>query len=394
MTSAKLFINYRREDTAPYAGRLYDRLVARFGKETVFIDIDQIEPGEDFVDAIDRKVGVCDIAIALIGPKWLRVTDAAGKRRIDDSEDFVRMEIVAALERKIRVIPVLVGGASMPQKKDLPEALTLLSRRNAIELSETRFHADVDRLIQAIEKLIVSGEKTPDLQSRTQQTSEFLESPKSSKPAVISPKAIFTYRRLLVVIGIAIALGYLAWFVIPRPSSETKLSAVHATVIEPVVSTVPPGPSPSPQYSPPAVSPPTDRRIKENKNLAAEENNGNNASIDLGPTIWRHNGSTVILKKNGSQLLFVYRHVRSGLQGIIPDGVTLFEGVAAGDRVSGKARRFKKGLPTLEYEVSGSSRNNGKVIELTGNYPKRDDNGHIIEYVPETLRFDYIGPAE
>src|SRR6476469_2291176 len=150
--NAKVFISYRREDSAPYAGRLYDRLVARFGEDQVFIDIDQIDPGEDFAEVINRKVGTCDIAIIAIGPDWLHATDASGKRRLDDEEDFVRMEIVAALQRKIRVIPVLVGGAQMPRKQDLPEALAPLSRRNAIELSETRFHADVNRLIEAIEK--------------------------------------------------------------------------------------------------------------------------------------------------------------------------------------------------------------------------------------------------
>jgi TonB family protein len=161
--NAKVFINYRREDTAPYAGRLYDRLTAHFGEGQVFIDIDQIEPGEDFVEAINRKVGTCDIAIVAIGPNWLRATDASGKRRLDDEEDFVRMEIVAALQRKIRVIPVLVGGARMPGRHDLPEALAPLSRRNAIELSETRFHADVNQLIEAIEKSFAVAEKKVEL---------------------------------------------------------------------------------------------------------------------------------------------------------------------------------------------------------------------------------------
>ena len=155
----KLFINYRRDDTAPYAGRLYDRLTAHFGADQVFIDIDQIEPGEDFVEVINRKVGACEIAVVSIGPNWLSATDASGKRRLDDEEDFVRMEIIAALERKIRVIPVLVGGARMPRREDLPEALAPLSRRNAIELSETRFHADVNRLIEAIEKARASDEQ-------------------------------------------------------------------------------------------------------------------------------------------------------------------------------------------------------------------------------------------
>ena len=157
--NVKFFINYRREDTAPYAGRLYDRLTEHFGADQVFMDIDQIEPGEDFVEVINRKVGACEIAIISIGPNWLGVTDASGKRRLDDEEDFVRMEIIAALERKIRVVPVLVGGARMPRRRDLPEALAPLARRNAIELSETRFHADVNRLIEAIERARASPQK-------------------------------------------------------------------------------------------------------------------------------------------------------------------------------------------------------------------------------------------
>jgi hypothetical protein len=111
------------------------------------------------VEVINRKVGACEIAVVSIGPNWLSATDASGKRRLDDEEDFVRMEIIAALERKIRVIPVLVGGARMPRREDLPEALAPLSRRNAIELSETRFHADVNRLIEAIEKARASDER-------------------------------------------------------------------------------------------------------------------------------------------------------------------------------------------------------------------------------------------
>src|SRR5215471_15541755 len=157
--NAKLFINYRREDTRHAAGRLYDRLIQRFGDDQVFMDIDQIEPGEDFVEVIHRKVGTCDIAIVAIGPHWLSATDASGKRRLDDEEDFVRMEIVAALQRNIRVIPVLVDGARMPGRHDLPEALAPLCRRNAIELSETRFHADVNRLIDAIEKSFAEAQK-------------------------------------------------------------------------------------------------------------------------------------------------------------------------------------------------------------------------------------------
>jgi hypothetical protein len=110
----KIFINYRREDSAPYAGRLYDRLISHFGEGEVFMDVDKIEYGENFVEAINRKISACDIAIVSIGPDWLGATDESGKRRIDNTEDFVRMEIVTALKGKIYVIPVLVDRARMP----------------------------------------------------------------------------------------------------------------------------------------------------------------------------------------------------------------------------------------------------------------------------------------
>src|SRR5262249_11629205 len=161
--NAKLFINYRREDTRHAAGRLYDQLIVHFGKEQVFMDIDQIEFGDDFVEVINRKVGACDIAIVMIGRHWLGADEGSGKRRLDNEEDFVRMEIVAALQRRIRVIPVLVDGAQMPGRDDLPEVLAPLSRRNAIELSDTRFHADVNRLIEAIKKSLAVVEKEAEL---------------------------------------------------------------------------------------------------------------------------------------------------------------------------------------------------------------------------------------
>ncbi len=161
-----IFISYRRDDSAPYAGRLYDRMTARFGKGQVFMDIDQIEPGEDFVEVINRKVSACETAVVLIGKAWLSATDGEGRRRLDDPEDFVRLEVAAALERKVRVVPVLVGGAAMPRMQQLPEPLALLSRRNAIEISDSRFHSDVDRLIEALERSAVpsapvTGETLP-----------------------------------------------------------------------------------------------------------------------------------------------------------------------------------------------------------------------------------------
>lgn len=148
----KVFLSYRRDDGAAYAGRLYDRLAAEFGTGQVFMDIDQIEPGEDFVEVIETNIGVSTVLVVLIGRQWTSLVDQAGSRRLDNPEDFVRLEVDTALERGIRIIPVLVGGASMPLAQDVPQPLRPLTRRQAIELSDLRFHSDVDHLIETIEK--------------------------------------------------------------------------------------------------------------------------------------------------------------------------------------------------------------------------------------------------
>jgi hypothetical protein len=151
--SGKVFVNYRRNDSSASAGRLYDRLAARFPKNQIFIDVDNLDPGIDFVEAIEQSVGSCDVLIAVIGRYWLSSSEAEGSRRLDNPDDFVRLEIATALKRKIRVIPVLVDGASLPRPSDLPDDLKSLLRRNAVEVSHTRFGADSDRLIAAIERV-------------------------------------------------------------------------------------------------------------------------------------------------------------------------------------------------------------------------------------------------
>jgi hypothetical protein len=142
----RIFINYRREETAPYAGRLYDALVQLWSDDQVFIDIDTIPPGVDFVEVIGEAVGKCDVLIAFVGRHWADVTDQAGRRRLDNPEDFVRLELEAALARDVRVIPLLVDGAAPPASTDLPESLRPFARRNAFEISDTRWRTDVDRL--------------------------------------------------------------------------------------------------------------------------------------------------------------------------------------------------------------------------------------------------------
>jgi hypothetical protein len=146
-----IFVTYRRDDTSGHAGRLYDRLADRFGKDNIFRDVDQIHFGDDFVEAIDNAVRSCKALIAIIGPSWLATMDQHGKRRLENPTDFVRMEIESALSRNVPVFPVLVDRAEMPQANDLPESMSGLARRQALEISEARFDYDVGQLIQALE---------------------------------------------------------------------------------------------------------------------------------------------------------------------------------------------------------------------------------------------------
>ncbi len=108
-TMSGIFISYRREDSIAYAGRLSDRLADRFGEEQIFMDIDTMKVGLDFVEQIEKAVQSCDVLIAVIGKTWVTGQDEAGHRRLDDPEDFIRVEIQAALARNIPVIPLLVG---------------------------------------------------------------------------------------------------------------------------------------------------------------------------------------------------------------------------------------------------------------------------------------------
>ena len=148
--AGKVFLSYRREESRHLAGRLADRISAEFAHVEVFMDVDTIAPGEDFSQAISQAVSACDLLLALIGPKWLQITDAHGRRRLDDVHDWVRREIGAALERDIRVIPVLIDEARMPGADDLPAELLGLARRNLLRIDHETFSTDIHRLLGSI----------------------------------------------------------------------------------------------------------------------------------------------------------------------------------------------------------------------------------------------------
>lgn len=146
-----VFISYRRNEAAAYAGRLYDRLAARFGREKVFIDteLENVDLGEDFVEAITSAAESCAVMVVLISRQWLRSEVKRAGR-----PDYVRLEVSKALERKIRVIPILIQGATMPEPEELPEDLSLLIQRNYFELRDTRWERDVEDLMKSLERLL------------------------------------------------------------------------------------------------------------------------------------------------------------------------------------------------------------------------------------------------
>jgi uracil-DNA glycosylase len=146
----RIFINYRRQDSEGYVGRLYDHLTQHFAREDVFMDVDNIKPGVDFVKALEEAVAACDVFLAIIGPQWLHAANDAGERRLDEWNDFVRIELISAIKMNKAIIPVLVGRAQMPSLRDLPEEISALARRNAFELSHQRFAVDVAKLAEII----------------------------------------------------------------------------------------------------------------------------------------------------------------------------------------------------------------------------------------------------
>jgi hypothetical protein len=151
---AGIFINYRRDDVPGVAGRLFDYLALKFPRRSLFMDVDAMKPGIDFAKQLDTQISQCQALLAVIGPHWLNAKDKAGARRLDAEKDYVRIELASALKRAIPVIPILVDGATMPREDTLSDDLKPLARRHALELRHTRFNADADAIMRALEKVL------------------------------------------------------------------------------------------------------------------------------------------------------------------------------------------------------------------------------------------------
>ena len=148
---ADIFLSYRRQDSQSATGRLADRLEEHFGAARVFRDHESILAGADFAAAIRRAIAASTVLLVIVGPRWLEAADDEGRRRLDAADDFVRLEIELAFADDVAVVPVLVEGATMPAAADLPPSLAAFARCQAIELSETRWRYDSDRLIAALQ---------------------------------------------------------------------------------------------------------------------------------------------------------------------------------------------------------------------------------------------------
>lgn len=151
----KIFISYRRDDSADSTGRIYERLVSHFGTESVVRDVDSIPHGVDFRDYLAGEVDQCQVFLAVIGKDWVKMKTPSGRRRLDDPRDFVRIEVEAALNRNIPIIPVFVMGASVPDESQVPPSLRSLVFRHGMSVrSDPDFHRDVDRLIKSLDQLV------------------------------------------------------------------------------------------------------------------------------------------------------------------------------------------------------------------------------------------------
>lgn len=185
----KIFVSYRRSQTAQVTGRIYDRLRKRFPDESIFIDVDSIPLGLDFRKVLGDAVAECDVLLAVISEDWASITDDHGRLRLEDAADYVRVEIESALIRDIPVIPLLIDSATIPQSDELPAALKQLSFRNGTPIRpDPDFHKDIDRLIQSLELFEANVPEATDTATETSgRELTFEESPevREAKQAVL-----------------------------------------------------------------------------------------------------------------------------------------------------------------------------------------------------------------
>jgi hypothetical protein len=249
--AGKIFINYRRGDDPGHTGRLFDWLQDVFDRQQLFIDVDNIAPGIDFVRELDERVGECDVMLAVIGKGWIDARDATGMRRLDDPNDFVRIEIASALSQGKRVIPVLVGEAQMPRAEELPDALKPLARRNAMRLTHERFSADIQGLARALQKtlnMVESSRPTADIRLPREGSAQSQASTTSQTRRGMTPIkiAIVSGSGMAIVALFAGAIIYLAAGKPPVPILEPSRAPIQPSPLSSQPTAVPTQPASQP----------------------------------------------------------------------------------------------------------------------------------------------------
>jgi TonB family protein len=209
---AGIFVSYRRSDSQGEAGRLFDDLTPLFGEHAVFMDVSAIEAGRDFRKAIEEGVTKCGVLLVVIGPEWLNAKDETGASRLNNPADFVRLETSSALKRDIPVIPVLVRAARMPTAEQLPDDLKELAYRNCVELTHARWKSDLELLVEALRRLLGSGDvTTPQLEPADQ-----LQPLEQASATSLDPAALQRVTREL-----GVYLGQIAGIVVKRAASQS-----------------------------------------------------------------------------------------------------------------------------------------------------------------------------
>jgi formylglycine-generating enzyme required for sulfatase activity len=245
----KIFINYRRGDEPGFTQALLGRLEQSFPAEQLFIDVDNIPPGEDFVHVLESQVVQCDALLAVIGKGWLDATDEHGGRRLDDPNDFVRIEIESALRQGKRVIPVLVGAAHMPRPEELPESIRPLARCNAVRLTHERFRADVQGLVKALQREL---EETAALHPET--IGAVTRKPELRKPLRLPRRALLMAAVLGVVLVGSIGVWVADIYRPPVSPVPTPVQSPPTATPSPALVTAAPAPAPV-APTPPVVAP-------------------------------------------------------------------------------------------------------------------------------------------
>ena len=210
-----IFISYRRSDSAGESGRLSDDLIARFGTSHIFMDVDAIQPGIDFRKAIRENVGKCRVLLAVMGPDWLEARGKDGSRRLDNENDYVRLEIATALGREVPVVPVLVRGARMPKADQLPDDLRELAYRNSVELTHARWKSDVQVLGHALEPYLVTD-------SNLTAPAAHAPVPKDATPSAATPAAFDAAAVSRVTHELACYIGPIAEVVVKRAARRCE----------------------------------------------------------------------------------------------------------------------------------------------------------------------------